>query len=213
MSPAERARQVKRITIIGGKAFYSYWAAKEYVSLAEKLIPAAELSEHISTAGTEASGTSNMKFQMNGSLLIGTLDGANVEIRECVGAENFFLFGTTASEVPRLREERRHGHFTPSRDFLAVKDYIKSGVFGDFEPLMGTLEGNEGFGRADWFLLGYDFDSYVEAQRRVDEMYKDRKRWMHASVVHTANCGKFSSDRSIAEYAKDMWGLTPTPVP
>jgi len=243
MSPQERAQQVPRITIIGGKAFYSYWAAKECVylthmvgkvinndpdmrnlmrvyfmpnynvSLAEKLIPAAELSEHISTAGTEASGTSNMKFQMNGCLLIGTLDGANVEIRECVGAENFFLFGTTADKVPGLREDRKKYNFTESQDFLAVKDYIKGGTFGDFEGLMGTLEGNEGFGRADWFLLGHDFDSYVDAQRRVEAMYRDRERWLRASILHTANSSKFSSDRSISQYAKEMWGLTPTPVP
>jgi len=243
MSAAERAKQVPRITIIGGKAFYSYWAAKECVylthmigkvvnndpdmkdlmrvyfmpnynvSLAEKLIPAAELSQHISTAGTEASGTSNMKFQMNGCLLIGTLDGANVEIRECVGEENFFLFGTTADKVPGLREERRHGKFTPPKEFLAIKDYIKKGTFGDFEGLMGTLEGNEGFGRADWFLLGYDFDSYIDAQRRVDAMYKDQKKWVRASILSTANSSKFSSDRSISEYAKEMWGLSPLPVP
>merc|ERR1711972_1004561 len=216
MSPSERAQQVPRITIIGGKAFYSYWAAKECVylthcvgkvinndpdmkdlmrvyfmpnynvSLAEKLIPAAELSQHISTAGTEASGTSNMKFQMNGCLLIGTLDGANVEIRECVGEENFFLFGTT--------------------------EYIKGGIFGDFEGLMSTLEGNEGYGKADWFLLGYDFDGYVDAQRRVDAMYKDQKKWLRASIISTANSSKFSSDRSISEYAEEM-GLKPMPVP
>lgn len=243
MSKEERAKQVPRVTIIGGKAFYSYWAAKECVylttaigrvinndpelngimrvyfmqnynvSLAERLIPAAELSQHISTAGTEASGTSNMKFQMNGCLLIGTLDGANVEIRECVGEENFFLFGTTADKVPILREERRQGKFTPPKSFVDVCATLKNGPFGDFTGLMGTLEGNDGFGRGDFFLLGYDFDTYIEAQLRVDKMYADQKAWTRASIMSTATSGKFSSDRTINQYATEIWKIQPCKVP
>jgi len=243
MSKEERAKQVPRVTIIGGKAFYSYWAAKECVylttaigrvinndpdlngimrvyfmenynvSLAERLIPAAELSQHISTAGTEASGTSNMKFQMNGCLLIGTLDGANVEIRECVGEENFFLFGTTADKVPILREERRQGKFTPPKSFVDVCATLKNGPFGDFTGLMGTLEGNEGFGRGDFFLLGYDFDTYIEAQLRVDKMYADQKAWTRGSIMSTASSGKFSSDRTINQYATEIWKIQPCKVP
>uniref|UniRef100_A0A7S1RN05 Alpha-1,4 glucan phosphorylase n=1 Tax=Alexandrium catenella TaxID=2925 RepID=A0A7S1RN05_ALECA len=243
MSPGDRAKQVRRVTIIGGKAFYSYWAAKECVALcnaigrvvnndpevngvmrvyfmpnynvsaAEKLIPAAELSEHISTAGLEASGTSNMKFQMNGCLLIGTLDGANVEIRECVGEENFFLFGTTADKVPGLRAERAAGKFTPSPRFLEIKELFKKGPFGDWSALMSSLEGDSGFGRGDHFLLGYDFPGYIEAQERVEKMYQDKAAWARGSIMSTATSGQFSSDRSIKEYAEDTWKVKPCPVP
>uniref|UniRef100_A0A7S2J8R3 Alpha-1,4 glucan phosphorylase n=1 Tax=Alexandrium andersonii TaxID=327968 RepID=A0A7S2J8R3_9DINO len=243
MSPAERAKQVRRLTVIGGKAFYSYWAAKECVALAnavgrvinndpdvnglmrlyfmpnynvsaaEKLIPAAELSEHISTAGMEASGTSNMKFQMNGCLLIGTLDGANVEIRDCVGEENFFLFGTTADKVPGLRAERAAGKFTPSPRFLEIKETFKTGPFGDWSALMASLEGDSGFGRGDHFLLGYDFPSYIECQDRVEKMYHDKVAWTRGSIISTATSGQFSSDRSIKEYAEETWKVKPCPVP
>jgi len=243
MSAEERAKQVPRITIIGGKAFYSYWAAKECVALAnavgrvvnndpevnsimrlyfmpnynvsaaEKLIPAAELSEHISTAGMEASGTSNMKFQMNGCLLIGTLDGANVEIRECVGEENFFLFGTTADKVPGIRVERAEGKFVPDPRFEEIKEEFKTGPFGDWSALMGSLEGNSGFARGDYFLLGYDFPSYVKCQDRVEQMYQDKKAWMRGSILSTATSGQFSSDRSIREYAELTWNVKPCPVP
>jgi len=243
MSPTERAQQVRRLTVIGGKAFYSYWAAKECVALAnaiarvvnndpevngimriyfmpnynvsaaEKLIPAAELSEHISTAGFEASGTSNMKFQMNGCLLIGTLDGANVEIRECVGEENFFLFGTTDDKVESLRAERAAGKFTPSPRFLEIKEDFKAGPYGDWSALMASLEGNEGFGQGDYFLLGYDFPSYIECQERVDKMYMNKTAWARASIMSTATSGQFSSDRSIREYAEQTWNVKPCPVP
>ncbi|MBA0573367.1 hypothetical protein Golob_000643, partial [Gossypium lobatum] len=196
-----------RVCIFGGKAFATYVQAKRIVkfitdvgatvnhdpeigdllkvvfvpdynvSVAEMLIPGSELSQHISTAGMEASGTSNMKFAMNGCILIGTLDGANVEIRQEVGEDNFFLFGAEAHEIAGLRKERAEGKFVPDPRFEEVKSYVRSGVFGpyNYEELMGSLEGNEGYGRADYFLVGKDFPSYIECQDKVDEAYRDQK--------------------------------------
>ncbi|KAF6165174.1 hypothetical protein GIB67_000758 [Kingdonia uniflora] len=232
---------VPRVCIFGGKAFATYVQAKRIVklitdvattinhdsdignllkvvfipdynvSVAELLIPASELSQHISTAGMEASGTSNMKFVMNGCLLIGTLDGANVEIREEVGEDNFFLFGAEAHEIAGLRKERSEGKFVPDPRFEEVKEYVRSGVFGpySYNELMGSLEGNEGYGRADYFLVGKDFPSYIECQEKVDEAYRDQKRWTRMSILNTAGSHKFSSDRTIHEYAKDIWKIEP----
>ncbi|CAA6657417.1 unnamed protein product [Spirodela intermedia] len=230
MSAEERkAKFVPRVCIFGGKAFATYVQAKRIVkfitdvaatvnndpeigdllkvifvpdynvSVAELLIPASELSQHISTAGMEASGTSNMKFSMNGCVLIGTLDGANVEIREEVGEDNFFLFGARAEEISGLRKERAKG----------------SGVFGsyNYSDLIGSLEGNEGFGRADYFLVGKDFPSYIESQAEVDEAYRDQKKWTRMSILNTAGSYKFSSDRTIHEYAKEIWNIEPAPLP
>ena len=244
MTPAQRAKCVPRVCIFGGKAYATYLQAKRIVrlinnvgtvvnndpdigdllkvvfvpdynvSLAETLIPASELSQHISTAGTEASGTSNMKFQMNGCLIIGTLDGANVEIRECVGEENFFLFGITDPEVEPARKERAAGKYVADPRFLEVMKYIRSGVFGDsFEELLGSLEGNEGFGRGDYFLVGKDFASYLEAQERVDVAYANKKGWTESSIKSTAFSGKFNSDRTIDQYANEIWGIKPCSVP
>ncbi|CAL9247357.1 unnamed protein product [Arabidopsis halleri] len=245
MKPEERKKTVPRTVMIGGKAFATYTNAKRIVKLvndvgdvvnsdpevneylkvvfvpnynvtvAEMLIPGSELSQHISTAGMEASGTSNMKFALNGCLIIGTLDGANVEIREEVGEENFFLFGATADQVPRLRKEREDGLFKPDPRFEEAKQFVKSGVFGsyDYGPLLDSLEGNTGFGRGDYFLVGYDFPSYMDAQAKVDEAYKDRKGWLKMSILSTAGSGKFSSDRTIAQYAKEIWNIEACPVP
>ncbi|KAL0437835.1 UNVERIFIED_CONTAM: Alpha-glucan phosphorylase, H isozyme [Sesamum radiatum] len=245
MSPEDRKRTTPRTIMIGGKAFATYTNAKRIVklvndvgavvnndpevnsflkvvfvpnynvSVAEMLIPGSELSQHISTAGMEASGTSNMKFALNGCLIIGTLDGANVEIREEVGEANFFLFGATADEVPRLRKERENGMFKPDPRFEEAKQFIRSGAFGsyDYNPLLESLEGNSGYGRGDYFLVGYDFPSYMDAQERVDEAYKDRKRWIKMSILSTAGSGKFSSDRTIAQYAKEIWNINECPVP
>uniref|UniRef100_A0A453LUR6 Alpha-1,4 glucan phosphorylase n=1 Tax=Aegilops tauschii subsp. strangulata TaxID=200361 RepID=A0A453LUR6_AEGTS len=236
---------VPRVCIFGGKAFATYVQAKRIVkfitdvaatvnydpdigdllkvvfvpdynvSVAEKLIPASELSQHISTAGMEASGTSNMKFAMNGCILIGTLDGANVEIREEVGEENFFLFGAHAPEIAGLRQERAEGKFVPDPRFEEVKEYVRSGVFGtsNYDELMGSLEGNEGYGRADYFLVGKDFPSYIECQEKVDEAYRDQKLWTRMSILNTAGSPKFSSDRTIHEYAKDIWDISPVIMP
>ncbi|XP_057421638.1 alpha-1,4 glucan phosphorylase L-2 isozyme, chloroplastic/amyloplastic-like isoform X2 [Lotus japonicus] len=236
-----KQRFVPRVCIFGGKAFSTYVQAKRIVkfitdvgdtinhdpeigdllkvvfvpdynvSVAETLIPGSELSQHISTGGMEASGTSNMKFAMNGCLLIGTLDGANVEIREEVGEENFFLFGARAQEIAGLRKERAEGKFVPDPRFEEVKAYVRSGVFGpyNYDDLMGSLEGNEGYGRADYFLVGKDFPSYLECQEEVDKAYRDQKRWTRMSILNTAGSYKFSSDRTISEYARDIWRIEP----
>ncbi|KAE9613688.1 putative glycogen phosphorylase [Lupinus albus] len=236
---------VPRVCIFGGKAFATYVQAKRIVkfitdvgatvnhdqeigdllkvvfvpdynvSVAEVLIPGSELSQHISTAGMEASGTSNMKFAMNGCVLIGTLDGANVEIREEVGEDNFFLFGARANEIAGLREERAQGKFVSDPRFEEVKTYVRSGVFGpyNYEELMGSLEGNEGYGRADYFLVGKDFPNYLESQEAVDQAYLDQKRWTRMSILNTAGSYKFSSDRTIHEYARDIWKIEPVVLP
>ncbi|XP_071913179.1 alpha-1,4 glucan phosphorylase L-1 isozyme, chloroplastic/amyloplastic-like isoform X1 [Coffea arabica] len=240
-----QANYVPRVCIFGGKAFATYVQAKRIVkfitdvgatinhdpeigdllkvvfipdynvSVAELLIPASELSQHISTAGMEASGTSNMKFAMNGCVLIGTLDGANVEIREEVGEDNFFLFGAKAHEVAALRKERAEGKFVPDKRFVEVKEFVRSGAFGsyNYDELLGSLEGNEGFGRADYFLVGKDFPSYIECQEKVDEAYRDQKRWTGMSILNTAGSYKFSSDRTIHEYARDIWNVQHLEIP
>lgn len=245
MSPEQRKNTTARTIMFGGKAFATYTNAKRIVklvndvgavvntdpevnsylkvvfvpnynvSVAEMLIPGSELSQHISTAGMEASGTSNMKFALNGCLIIGTLDGANVEIREEIREENFFLFGATADEVPRLRKERENGLFKPDPRFEEAKQFIRSGAFGsyDYNPLLESLEGNSGYGRGDYFLVGHDFPSYMDAQAKVDEAYKDRKRWQKMSILSTAGSGKFSSDRTIAQYAKEIWKIGECRVP
>ncbi|KAK4841775.1 hypothetical protein QYF36_010211 [Acer negundo] len=240
-----KANFVPRVCIFGGKAFATYVQAKRIVklitdvgvtvnhdpdigdllkvvfvpdynvSVAEVLIPGSELSQHISTAGMEASGTSNMKFAMNGCIVIGTLDGANVEIREEVGEENFFLFGARAHEIAGLRKERAEGKFVPDPRFEEVKEFVRSGAFGpyNYDGLMGSLEGNEGYGRADYFLVGKDFPSYIECQEKVDEAYRDQKRWTKMSILNTAGSYKFSSDRTIHEYARDIWMIEPLVLP
>ncbi|TYH36810.1 hypothetical protein ES332_D13G291300v1 [Gossypium tomentosum] len=245
MSPELRKNTTSRTIMIGGKAFATYTNAKRIVklvndvgavvnndpevnsylkvvfvpnynvSVAEMLIPGSELSQHISTAGMEASGTSNMKFALNGCLIIGTLDGANVEIREEIGEENFFLFGARADEVPQLRKDRENGLFKPDPRFEEAKQFIRSGAFGsyDYNPLLDSLEGNSGYGRGDYFLVGHDFPGYMDAQARVDEAYKDRKKWLKMSILSTAGSGKFSSDRTIAQYAKEIWNIEECQVP
>ncbi|KAJ9187401.1 hypothetical protein P3X46_002858 [Hevea brasiliensis] len=206
MSPEERqARYVPRVVFV-----------PDYnVSVAEVLIPGSDLSQHISTAGMEASGTSHMKFAMNGCVLIGNLDGANVEIRQKVGEDNFFLFGARADEIAGLRKERAEGKFVPDPRFEEVKAFVRCGVFCpyDYEELMGSLEGNEGYGRADYFLVGKDFPSYLECQEKVDEAYRDQKRWTEMSILNTAGSYKFSSDRTVHEYARDIWRIDPVVLP
>ncbi|KAG2593002.1 hypothetical protein PVAP13_5NG629585 [Panicum virgatum] len=244
MSAEEKQKVTPRTVMIGGKAFATYTNAKRIVklvndvgavvnndpevnkclkvvfipnynvSVAEVLIPGSELSQHISTAGMEASGTSNMKFSLNGCVIIGTLDGANVEIREEVGEDNFFLFGAKADQVAGLRKDRENGLFKPDPRFEEAKQLIRSGAFGsyNYEPLLDSLEGNSGFGRGDYFLVGYDFPGYIDAQDRVDAAYKDKKKWIKMSILNTAGSGKFSSDRTIAQYAKEIWDIKPSPV-
>lgn len=183
------------------------------VSLGQKIYPAAELSEQISTAGKEASGTGNMKFAMNGSLTIGTLDGANIEIREQVGAENFFLFGLTASEVKELKRQGYNpmDYYNNNFELKKVIDRIAAGYFshGDpelFKPLLDSLLYN------DRFMLLADYQAYVDCQKEVSEAYKDQTNWLRMSILNAARMGMFSSDRPIKEYADEIWKIEPLKV-
>jgi starch phosphorylase len=183
------------------------------VKLAQRIYPAADLSEQISTAGKEASGTGNMKFSMNGALTIGTLDGANVEIREEVGAENFFLFGLTADEVARTqRDGYRPGEICQANGELReIIELISSGLFshGDrdlFRPLVDHL-----VNRDDYLVLA-DYGAYIEKQAEVGRIWRDPARWTRMSILNVARIGKFSSDRTIAEYCRDIWKIGPTPI-
>ncbi len=180
------------------------------VKNAHAIYPAADLSEQISLAGKEASGTGNMKFSMNGALTIGTLDGANVEIREEVGTENFFLFGLTAEEVMRLREEgyRPWEFYQDNLELRAAVDLIDTGFFshGDtelFRPLTDSLR------QQDPFMLCADYQSYIDCQAEVDHAYRDRHHWTRMSILNVARMGKFSSDRSIRDYCRDIWRVEP----
>jgi starch phosphorylase len=180
------------------------------VSLAEKLIPAADLSEQISTAGKEASGTGNMKFALNGAPTIGTLDGANVEIRERVGAENFFLFGMTAEEVMERRKVKDHAKKAISADprLAAAIGAIRDGVFSPEEPgryanIVDNISG------PDYFLVASDFTDYWRAQREVDVAYRDRDHWTRMAALNTVRSGWFSSDRTIRGYLSDIWHAKP----
>jgi starch phosphorylase len=177
------------------------------VSLAESIIPAADLSEQISTAGYEASGTSNMKFGLNGALTIGTLDGANVEMCEQVGAENMFIFGLTAQQV---EARKRAGDFgasaavAESHRLSDVLHAIRSGVFSPDDPsrytqLIDSLLDH------DRFLVCADFDAYWDAQRKVDELWHQPEQWWRMAVLNTSRMGWFSSDRTIREYATEIW--------
>jgi len=232
-----------RAFIFGGKAAPGYFMAKRIIKLinavaetvnadpevnrrmrvafvpnfnvqnAEVVYPAADLSEQISTAGKEASGTGNMKFTLNGALTIGTLDGANVEIREEVGEENFFLFGLTVEEVARLKAQgyRPEAYVEADRDLAAALDLIASGRFsrGDrnvFRPVVENLR------HADPFLVLADFASYVACQERVSDAWADRDTWTRMSILNTARAGKFSSDRAIHEYCDEIWQLPPMAV-
>jgi starch phosphorylase len=178
------------------------------VSLAEKIIPAADLSEQISTAGMEASGTGNMKFALGGALTIGTLDGANIEIMERVGRDNMMIFGMTAEDVAKARTD---GHdpraiIEGSRELSQALAAIASGVFSPDDPdRYGELIG--GLYDHDWFMVAADFEAYAEAQRQVARRWDDKRAWQAAAINNVAHVGWFSSDRTIREYAKDIWGL------
>jgi starch phosphorylase len=183
------------------------------VKNAQPIYPAADLSEQISMAGKEASGTGNMKFSMNGALTIGTLDGANVEIREEVGAENFFLFGLTAAEVHKVKAEgyNPREYYNSNSELKKAIDLISSGYFskGDvalFKPLVDSLIHH------DAYLVLADYQSYLECQQRVSQAYLDKEQWNRMSVLNVARMGKFSSDRSIREYCEDIWRVKPVPV-
>lgn len=179
------------------------------VSLAELIFPAADLSEQISTAGTEASGTGNMKFTLNGALTIGTLDGANIEIMEEVGAENIFIFGMNAAEVASLRRNYSpRDWYNGNPELKLVIDMIGWGAFSPsapnlFQPILDSLL------LADNYMLLADFASYMASQEEVGKLYLDRDEWYRKSIINTAGVGKFSSDRTIREYARDIWGVAP----
>jgi starch phosphorylase len=183
------------------------------VSAMEVICAGTDLSEQVSTAGKEASGTGNMKFMMNGAVTIGTLDGANIEIREAVGDENFFLFGLTAEQVERTR-----GHYDPNAiiagdsDLLEVMGLLESGHFSQFEPgvfddIIHSIRSPQ-----DPWMTAADFHGYVQAQQQAADAYRDRDRWVTMSILNSAHSGRFSTDRTISEYNRDIWKLEPVPA-
>lgn len=183
------------------------------VSAMEKICPAADLSEQISTAGKEASGTGNMKFMMNGALTIGTLDGANIEIREEVGEENFFLFGLTEVEVESLRHHYYpQGMINEDEDLERVMNLLESGHFNQFEQgIFDDIIHSLKSPHDPWMTIA-DFRSYVDAQKQVEIAYKDKNRWTKMSILNCASSGKFSTDRTIGDYNNDIWKLDVTPI-
>jgi len=199
------ARRVNSDPSVGGLLKVVY-VPNYNVSLAERIIPAADLSEQISTAGMEASGTGNMKFALNGALTIGTLDGANVEIKEHVGDDNIVIFGMTAQEVAAKRAEGYNPRevIEGSRELAQALSAIASGVFSPDDP--SRYEGLvNGLYDHDWFMCAADFDAYAAAQRDVDARWEDKAGWRTSAIRNIANVGWFSSDRTIGEYAKEIW--------
>ena len=178
--------------------------------LAEQLIPAADLSEQISTAGMEASGTGNMKFALNGALTIGTLDGANIEILEEVGEDNIYIFGLTADDIAEMR---RQGSYHPREyyqnypDLRRVLDALRDGRFSPGEPDLFAWIFNSLVHDGDPYFHLADFPSYREAQSKASREFQDQALWSHKAILNVARMGKFSSDRSIQEYAREIWGL------
>eukprot|EP00190_Bangiopsis_sp_CCMP1999_P005735 CAMPEP_0198725658 /NCGR_PEP_ID=MMETSP1475-20131203/2918_1 /TAXON_ID= ORGANISM="Unidentified sp., Strain CCMP1999" /NCGR_SAMPLE_ID=MMETSP1475 /ASSEMBLY_ACC=CAM_ASM_001111 /LENGTH=873 /DNA_ID=CAMNT_0044487465 /DNA_START=98 /DNA_END=2719 /DNA_ORIENTATION=- len=240
MSPEEKKNAVPRVCVIGGKAAAGYITAKHIirlingvskvvnndpdvgdllkvffmtnynVTLAEVIIPANDISQHISTAGMEASGTSNMKFVMNGGLIIGTMDGANIEIREEIGDDNMFIFGLLEEEVDKARNDLKYGGYqvNDSRLQEAIKQIEQNKYSGSdvSEPLVKNLQSYH-----DYYLVTRDFASYMDAQAKVDKEYKDHTAWVKKTITSVARMGKFSSDRTIREYAEQIWDLEQAP--
>lgn len=233
-------RYPRKVSIFGGKSAPGYYMAKliiklinsvgevvnndkdigdllkvvfiaEYnVSKAEIIIPASDLSEHISTAGTEASGTSNMKFVMNGGLIIGTVDGANVEITREIGEDNIFLFGNLAENVEDLRYNHQYNSHDIPESLAKVLEYVESGILNpenpnEFKPLVDSIKQH-----GDYYLVSDDFESYLTTQDLVDDVFHNQKKeWIKKSILSVANCGFFSSDRCIEEYADTIWNAEP----
>ncbi len=189
------------------------------VSLAEKLIPAADVSEQISTASKEASGTGNMKFMLNGAITLGTLDGANVEIREEVGDDNIFIFGLKSDEVINLQT---NGGYNPwfvynmNQDVRKALTQLINGTLDEnrelFREIYEVLLNGYGGSRADEYFILQDFEEYTKAQMEIDKAYKDKKKWAKMAVLNTAKSGKFSSDRTIKEYADEIWNIKPVEI-
>jgi len=237
-SASEKASIVPRVNVFGGKAAPAYHNAKmiiklinsvadvvnkdqavgdllkivfipDYnVSAAQTIIPASDISEHISTAGTEASGTSNMKFALNGGLIIGTLDGANIEIREQIGKENMFIFGALADEVENLR---RAGPRPIDERLFEVLTSIQNRMFGD-PGIWDCILKQLWFGD-DYYLIGHDFTDYVDTQNTIDEVFLDKAEWTKRTIMSIAGMGYFSSDRTIRQYAEEIWKVQPCKVP
>ncbi|RFU35613.1 hypothetical protein B7463_g682, partial [Scytalidium lignicola] len=237
MTPEERKKLTPRASIFGGKAAPGYWMAKTIIHLinnvgavvnndkevgdllkvifiedynvskAETIIPASDVSEHISTAGTEASGTSNMKFVLNGGLIIGTCDGANIEITREIGENNIFLFGNLAEDVEDLRHAHTYGKHQLDQDLTRVFEEIKNGRFGDPEDFGALVSSIEEHG--DYYLVSDDFHSYIQTQALVDEAYKNQDEWTTKTITSVARMGFFSSDRCINEYAESIWNIEP----
>jgi starch phosphorylase len=183
------------------------------VSLAERLIPASDVSNQISTAGYEASGTSNMKFMMNGALTIGTRDGATIEMAQEAGEENFFLFGLTAQQVADSRGSYSpHWHYDNEPETRAALDLIFSDHFSRYEPGVFAPLRDALLTHGDYYLHLADLTSYLEADQRLVELYANADAWARQAILNVASSGKFSSDRTIAEYAADIWKVAPCPV-
>ncbi len=238
-----KIKMVPRTVIFGGKAAPAYQAAKMViklinsvadvvnndpdvgdklkvvflknysVTLAEKIIPASDLSEQISMAGLEASGTGNMKFALNGALTIGTMDGANVEIREEVGDDNIFIFGLLADEVVKLKSKGYNPkeYYEKNADLKQVVDMIATNYFNPKEP--GIFDDMiRGLMNVDYYLLFADYQSYIDAQDKVSELYTKKEAWTKKSIYNVARCAKFSSDRSVKEYSEKIWKVKPVKV-
>ncbi|GAC1613159.1 MAG: glycogen/starch/alpha-glucan phosphorylase [Novosphingobium sp.] len=205
------ARRVNSDPSVGGLLKVVY-VPNYNVTLAERIIPAADLSEQISTAGMEASGTGNMKFALNGALTIGTLDGANIEIKDHVGDPNIVIFGLTADEVAAKRADGYQPRqvIEASRELQQAMSAIASGVFSPDDPHRYTDLMN-GIYDHDWFMVAADFDAYHTAQRGLDRRWEDQSAWRASAIRNIANVGWFSSDRTIGEYARDIWGVSPAP--
>jgi starch phosphorylase len=183
------------------------------VSIAEVIFPGSDLSVQISLAGKEASGTGNMKFAMNGALTIGTLDGANIELRQAVGEENFFLFGLTAPEVKKLRQEGYDPNLFIARspELREVVELLDSGFLspedrGRFLPVVRSLRGD------DPFMVCADFDEYLRTEALAAETFRERRTWSRRALLNIAGSARFSSDETVRAYARDIWGVHPVPV-